>query len=321
MDIITEYDFVVQRRLLLKQRDLVDIILKNLCKHLCQPDSKYNHATCFGHEFILLMEACNRFTVYLPVILHQESSIHVHNHSPCCVLLQNSGSVSEFMKGFINRERFLRSDGIKTVLNIHLRRAFDAYMHGKSQKRVRREHGYSALYLTYTNILRVISDYGVINIEILPAIRVQNSLKSWFSRGYTCSPSYFLAKCSPANKFPSPDLIWTLSFLDQEREIEHKHQRLFAMALVFIDKFELKVIQREEVLQTLFRLENNDNGMSKSLLDVLSFLDSTLSSKCMYNIFVKERANMLQFENEVEIIKASNTVHRYLRRLQSYYSS
>ena len=319
MDIISEYDFGVQRKLLRKQRNLVDFLLKRLCKHLCRPELTDNHSTCFQPDFVIEMKAFASFNVYLPITLGQEAAVYIHKHSPCNVLIQTMGAVSELVKDFTNEEGFLNADKAKTILNVHLGKVLHENVHGEDYRKTQRLERFSGLYLNYTNVLQINSEYGVISVEIHPVIKVQKSLKNWFLRDYICSPSYFVANCSVTDKYPSPGLIWSLSFSDREREVELTYQRLFLMTVIFIEKFKLKVIKREEVLQVLYILESNEHVATKSFFDVLTILHSRLSSRCLYNYVVKEPFNMVQFENEVELIKVLNVIQQYKKCLRRYY--
>ena len=319
MDIITEYDFQVQRKLLQKQRNLVDLLFKHLCKHLCQPELRYNCSTCFQPDFVIQVKKFACFNVYLPITLGQEAAVYIHKHSPCNVLIQTMGTVSELVRDFSNGEGFLNSDKAKTILNAHLGKALHEYVRDNDYIKTQRLERFSGLYLSYTNVLRINSEYRVINAEIHPVIKVQKSLKNWFLRDYICSPSHFVANCHTTDKYPSPGLIWNLSFSDREQEVELKYHRLFLITVAFIEKFKLKVIKRDEILQVLYILGNNEHGASKSFFDVLSILYSRVSSRCLHNYFVKEKVNMIQFENEVELIRIANVIQQYKKCLRRYY--
>ena len=311
MEIITEFDFETQRRLLVKQYKLVKEACKQLCKHLCKPES--NAAIRYKPDFVIQFETCNTFKVFMPLSLGQEVAIYIHKHSSFNVLIQATGTVSKLVKDAnVDGEGFMSSEQVMAISNVQLRKAIDACAKDNAER-------FPTLSLTYTNTLQIYSEYGDITVEVIPVIEVPEYLKVWFLKDYVFAPCYFVAKAIVTEKFPSPHLVWSLSFSKQEQGLQEKYERLYLLTAIFRDKFKLKMIDRSVIMQALIRIEHGDYGTRGSFFDVLSFLSSRFSSKCLYNYYAREEFNMIQFESKAELSRSVDAIKRYFKCLHSYY--
>ena len=306
MEIITEYDLDAQKRLLVKQYNLVKEICKQICEHLCK--SELNTTKCYNPDFVIHFEACNTFKVFIPLSLGQEVVLYVHKHSPFNVLIQAIGAVSDVN----NEEGFLSSEQVKATSNVQLRKAIDGCAKGSAEK-------FPTLSLTYTNALQIYSEYGDINVEVIPVIKVPDYLKGWFLKDYVFSPSYFVPQGIVTERFPSPHLVWSLSFSKQEQALQEKYKRQYLLTVIFRNKFKLKAIDRSMIMQALFQIEHVDYGEVGLFADVLLFLSSRFSSKCLYNYHAREEFNMIQFKSKAELSRSVNVIKKYLKCLRNYY--
>lgn len=313
--VITEYDFEIMKRRIMKERECVDSFVKSFLSHMpdllaCQLDLENRPI------FDVIMVGPNEYKVYVPINLGREVAIYFHKHAPCKVLIQTGGKVLETWQECIHEDGFLSSVSANATLNLHLGHAFDGYIHSVDCKIARDTYKLSNVAMSYINVLQIITEFGITDIQIVPAIKVDRRHANWFLKDYTSSVTYVVAKGGSVNREGSPDLVWTLDFSETEAEIEQKYQRLFLISVLFVDKFKLKSVGRDEIMQVLLRIDGKYNGNRKAFPAVLSTLKDMLSSRCMYNFHVKEKLNLIQFPNEADVIRTLDVIGKYLKCFQ-----
>lgn len=155
MDVITEYDYESNRRLLCQKRKWINLAMKGLCKHLRAAELNQHGRESSLLDFDVIMHGLNEFTVHLAIELGQNVAVYIHEHSPCTVMIQIAGEIPLMWKKCVNEEGYLSSAITKAVLNLQLSHAFDAYSQSKDYKKAIEGGEFSELSLSYTNIIKI----------------------------------------------------------------------------------------------------------------------------------------------------------------------
>lgn len=320
MELLTEYNFEVGANLLAKRHNLATEIALQFSNHLAKYDSRFSNKAS-DDIALVVANTLDHFKFHVMMQLGgRNASIYFHKHSVGSMIIQPEGQTLGIWKNCVSSDDIecISSLKVRTKLNIALGQAFDSYVDCGHYKEAYKSGKVTSLKLNYTNLLSISSTYGDICIQFLPALSVAECTKDWFLKDYTCLPSLLVANDRRV-RGNDPELTWSLEFNDQQQFLSQQHKRLVVLVMIFGNKLNLKILNREIIMQLIYNARDDRMEKKECSIDFINFLDKTksvLEKHFIQDHHVKNIYNILDFEEGGDILKCLTTIRKYITLLK-----